>query len=76
MVSSDGLDGLAQPQPIVYMTRMEVAHYLNVSLRTIDRYAIDGRLTRYRKVNQHVRYDRKEVVALALFLPEQPRRQR
>lgn len=75
MVEQSQEEELPQPQPQkVFLTRQQAALYLGCSLRTIDRYAFQGKLTRYSKRNLHIRYDREEVKALAAILPE-PRRQ-
>jgi excisionase family DNA binding protein len=57
---------------MTYLTRAEVAKYLGISERTVDRYAKAGSLTVYRlsPVNRFVRFSWDEVKKLATPIRE------
>lgn len=54
-----------------YVTRQEAADLLGVNVRTVDRYADQGRLKRYLRVTRIV-YKREEVEALNKPVPVAP----
>jgi excisionase family DNA binding protein len=51
---------IVQPPEIEFWTRQEVAKFLRVTTRTVQRMGHEGRLTEYRNGNI-VRYDQAEV---------------
>lgn len=56
---------------VQYFTRHEAAAYLRVSVRTIDRYADDGKLPAFRiKGIQSVRFKRADLDALVVPEPD------
>lgn len=54
---------IAQPPEIEFLTRQEVAQFLRVTTRTVQRMGHEGRLTEYRNGNI-VRYDKAQVQGL------------
>lgn len=60
-------------QPTQWLSKEEAADYLGVSLFTIERYARDGKLPRYRLVGgKNTRYKREDVEALIVADPPHP----
>lgn len=54
-----------------YITVQEAAELLGVKRRTVERYAEEGRLTRYRRgVRRQVFFNRKQVETLLEIRPE------
>jgi excisionase family DNA binding protein len=53
-----------------YVTRDEAAELLEVSVRSVERYVEQGRLTKYKRGRYWVRLSRKEVQALKTEMTE------